>query len=274
LHDNTADCLDGGGAHVTGGTFHNNLVIGNDASAGFGGGVYARDAFGHDCLVVGNQAHKGGGVFAAGTSELWNFTVQGNTRRGGDGGGVALEDTALLGNSIVWNNTDLADRIDNVNTAGGAEVRYSCSFPTAEGEGNIGEDPQFVGEGNYRLRAGSPCVDAGERRDWMPEAVDWFDGQRRVEPGDGSDGRDVWVDIGADEAAVDAVGGPSGADESWTWRVVPDARLQLQRTAELTGAAAWEDAGEAFMATNGVWTLEEPFEGTGTRFYRLIWRKE
>ena len=44
--------------------------------------------------------------------------------------------------------------------------------------------------------------------------------------------------------------------------------------AGLTGAAAWEDAGEAFTATNGVWTLEEPFEGMGTRFYRLIWWKE
>ena len=121
------------------------------------------------------------------------------------------------------------------------------------------------------MRAGSPCVDAGEVREWMVEAYD-FDGQRRVDAE--GEGRDSWVDVGVDEAAQDAVGAPSGAGGAWTWRVVPDARLQLQRTTGLTGAAAWENAGEAFTATNGVWTVEEPFEETGARFYRLIWWKE
>jgi uncharacterized repeat protein (TIGR02543 family) len=251
----------GGGAATVRATFRNNVARGNRAASG--GGLWAQDTDGHDCLVAGNEAGRGAGVWAEGEGELWNFTVADN---GGTGAGVAAKGTTVLGNSIVWGNAG-----GNVDAADGAEVRYSCAAPAAEGEGNFAEEPQFVGEGDYHLRAGSPCVDAGEVREWMVEAYD-FDGQRRVEVE--GEGRDSWVDVGVDEAAQDAVGAPSGAGGSWTWRVVPDARLQLQRTTGLTGAAAWEDAGEAFTATNGVWTIEEPFEGTGTRFYRLIWRKE
>ena len=251
----------GGGAAAVRATFRNNVVRGNRAASG--GGLWAQDTDGHDCLVAGNEAGRGAGVWAEGEGELWNFTVADN---GGTGAGVAAQGTTVLGNSIVWGNAG-----GNVDAADGAEVRYSCSAPAAGGEGNFAEEPQFAGEGDYHLRAGSPCVDAGEVREWMAEAYD-FDGQRRVEVE--GEGRDSWVDIGVDEAAQDAVGAPSGAGGSWTWRVVPDARLQLQRTTGLTGAAVWEDTGEAFTATNGVWTLEEPFEGTGTRFYRLIWWKE
>ncbi|MBR6021640.1 MAG: hypothetical protein IK066_04395 [Kiritimatiellae bacterium] len=107
----------------------------------------------------------------------------------------------------------------------------------------------------------------------MTEAVDYFDGQRRVEPGDGSDGRDARVDIGADEAALDAVEGASaGGESAWTWRVVPDARLQVQGATSLV-PGDWRDEGAEFTATNGVWKMEEKFEGSGARFWRVIWRQ-
>ena len=107
----------------------------------------------------------------------------------------------------------------------------------------------------------------------MSEAYD-FDGQRRVMTGEEDDGRDIWVDVGTDEAAQDAVAAPTVANPRWTWRVVMDARLQLQSSTNLMDGASWADDGAAFTATNQTWTLDEPFEEPGKRFYRLLWIKD
>ena len=253
----------GGGAAVSGGTFRNNVLQGNRAASG--GGLFAQNTDGHDCLVVSNAASRGAGVWAEGNGQLWNLTVADNE---GTGAGVALRGETVLGNSIVWGNAG-----GNLDAEGGTDVRYSCLAPLAAGEGNFAEEPSFVGAGDYHLRAGSPCVDAGEVQEWMPEAYD-FDGQRRVEVGAEGDGRDIWVDVGTDEAAQNAVGAPTPGESAWTWRVVQDARLQLQSTSDLLNGGSWMDAGEAFTATNQTWTLKEPFEGKGAKFYRLIWLKE
>jgi uncharacterized repeat protein (TIGR02543 family) len=252
----------GGGAAVVGGTFRNNRVQGNHAANG--GGLWAQDTDGHDCLVTGNVAGRGAGVWSEGDGQLWNFTVADNA---GTGAGVALRGETVLGNSIVWGNAG-----GNIDAEAGTEVRYSCASPLVEGEGNFAEEPAFVGAGDYHLRAGSLCVDTGEVQGWMAEAYD-FDGQRRVEFGEEGDGRDIWVDVGTDEAANDAVGAPTGAGQGWIWRVVLDAVLQLQSTTRLAGAE-WADDGAPFTATEQTWMLEEPFEGTGAKFYRLIWMKE
>lgn len=254
----------GGGAVLSGGAvFRNNTVRGNKAD--IGGGVYASNGEGRDCLVTGNEAGDGAGVWAGGSARLWNFTVADNA---GSGVGVAVRETALFVNGIAWNNAggDLA-------ADGTAEVRHSCAEPVPEGEGNFAGDPLFAGEGDFHLRADSPCVDAGETQPWMPDATD-FDGQPRVQGGDGSDGRDVRVDVGADEAAVDAVGFPDGIGTTWTWRVVPGARLQLQAAADLRDGASWTNLGEPFTATGQTWTQEETFANGPLQFYRLLWLKQ
>ena len=253
----------GGGAALLRATFRNNRVAGNRAASG--GGVHAQASDGHDCLVTGNEAPKGAGVWMEGDGQFWNFTVADN---GGTGAGVALRGTSLFGNGIAWGNAG-----GNLDAAEGTEVRHSCAAPAPEGEGNFAADPSFVGDGDYHLRAGSPCVDVGEVQEWMASAYD-LDGQRRVEVGEEGDGRDIWVDIGADEAALDAVEMPSAGRPFWTWRVVLDANLRLQRAAGLLAGTVWEDVDEPFTATEQTWTVEEPFDGTGARFYRLIWRKE
>jgi hypothetical protein len=255
LEGNNASSGPGGGAYLAGGTFNNNKVRGNSSGSDIGGGLCALTVFGHDCLVVGNEGGVGAGVYMWAGAKLWNFTVSGNT---GSGAGVYVGNESVLGNSIAWRNAG-----GEIEAAEGAEVR-SCWT----------NDPQFVGDGDYHLRAGSPCVDAGERQDWMLEAVDYFDGQRRVEPGNGSDGGDSRVDIGADEAAVDAYSAPTADDPAWTWRVVQDAHLQLQSTTNLLLPASWTDEGSEFVATNGVWKMPIPADGPGVKFRRLIWRKD
>ena len=254
----------GGAAAVVGSTFRNNRLVGNRASAS-GGGLFAQDTDGHDCLVVSNAAPQGAGVWMEGAGQLWNFTVADNA---GPGAGVAARGRTLLGNTIAWGNAG-----GNLDAEVGTEVRHSCVQPVPAGEGNFADAPAFVGNGDYHIRAGSPCVDAGENQPWMPEASD-FEGQRRVETGTEGDGRDIWVDVGADEAAQDAILAPAPGAPFWTWRVVMDARLQLQSAVTLMDGAAWQDSGEPFTATEQTWTLDEPFDGTGKRFYRLIWIRD
>lgn len=253
----------GGGAAVVSSLFRNNRLSGNRAATG--GGLHAKDTDGHDCLVTGNAADRGTGVWMEGNGQLWNFTVADNE---GPGAGVAAGGTTVLGNSIAWGNAG-----GNLDIAGAAEVRYSCSNPLPEGEGNFASSPSFVGDGDYHLRAGSPCVDAGENQPWMPEASD-LDGQRRVEVGEEGDGRDIWVDVGVDEAVNDAVDAPSAGYPFWTWRVVLDANLQLQSSTNLLDGASWMNSRAAFTATDQTWSLDEPFDGKGKRFYRLIWLKQ
>lgn len=253
----------GGGAAVVSSLFRNNRLSGNRAATG--GGLHAKDTDGHDCLVTGNTADRGAGVWMEGNGQLWNFTVADND---GPGAGVAASGSTVLGNTIAWGNAG-----GNLDIAGAAEVRYSCVDPLPEGEGNFAASPSFVGDGDYHLRAGSPCVDAGENQPWMPEASD-LDGQRRVEVGEEGDGRDIWVDVGADEAVNDAVDAPSAGYPFWTWRVVLDSRLQLQSSTNLLDGASWKNSGAAFTATNQTWSLDEPFDGKWKRFYRLIWLKQ
>ena len=54
------------------------------------------------------------------------------------------------------------------------------------GDGNIDAEPLFAdsGNGNYRLSADSPCVDAGDN-DSVPADVCDLDGNARIYDGDG-----------------------------------------------------------------------------------------
>lgn len=79
------------------------------------------------------------------------------------GNGLQVEGHSVVtvSNSIFWNNggDDFA-----VFDTSSLSVSYTCSQEMTAGTGNISEDPTFVDEaGNdYRLAAGSPCIDAAD----------------------------------------------------------------------------------------------------------------
>ncbi|MEM1452988.1 MAG: hypothetical protein AAGI22_28055 [Planctomycetota bacterium] len=192
VRDSTFDgnsCWGQGGA-VHGGTLENCIVRNNiafiDTAAfedGLGGGLYQCDAT--DCLIEGNEAFgavafldaHGGGAFGgtltrcvvvgntaqegAGTagSTLVNCTVWGN-----EGGGVTGNVTAT--SCLVWDNApyQLGDDGSGLPTAEWSNVQGGASGAT-----NIDEDPLVWGpeSRDLRLRAGSPCIDAGD-----PAAMD------------------------------------------------------------------------------------------------------
>ena len=125
------------------------VIRGNKASSG-GGSCYGTL---NNCTLSGNTATSSGGGSYYGT--LNNCTLSGNTAASGSGSYYGT-----LNNSIVWANTTPDGRVNNYESS---TFYSSCSEPLPfSGVGNITADPLFAGVQNFRLRFGSPCIDAGD----------------------------------------------------------------------------------------------------------------
>jgi hypothetical protein len=133
-----------------------------------------------NCLFYGNRVQSGGGIAinSSGTNEnmnVINCTFSGNVLvgTGATGGAIYSQKTAgtafNVTNCILWANT-------NTNEIAGATgflaptVSYTDTDQTgyAGSNGNINQDPLFVGSGDYHLQIGpyncvaiSPCIDTG-----------------------------------------------------------------------------------------------------------------
>jgi hypothetical protein len=142
------------------GTFTGCRFTGNYAS-GYGGALCTHNCPTlRNCVFSGNSALSGGAIYNGYTPTLINCTIVSNTARSaGYYGGIynsgAASRSALL-NCIVWNNT-------GASIYGAATVTYSCIDGGWTGQGNLSADPRliFASAGDFRLRCGSPCIDAG-----------------------------------------------------------------------------------------------------------------
>jgi hypothetical protein len=197
--------------------FLKNRAFGSDQ--GWGGGIlvsYFCQPRIASSTFVGNRARLGGAGFALVLSApAWTgCTFTGNAADAGGGAIHALFDTqASVDNSILWGDAP-------AELAGAAiDVRASCVAGGHAGAGNFAADPLFVlapdagpdglwgslddVDGDLRLAAGSPCVDAGDSA-LVPAGVDAdVDGLARLAddplcPDTGSGGPPV-VDPGAHE---------------------------------------------------------------------------
>ncbi|MFC1916403.1 choice-of-anchor Q domain-containing protein, partial [Chloroflexota bacterium] len=144
-----------------------------------------------NCVITGNTATIfGGGIIVQGNSSpvIVNCTIVGNTANqlpttppiGGNGGGIYITNSSpIITNCITANNTALnaggGIYVDNSPSANITynDVRNNTAAVTGtenyggitdqtDTNGNISQDPQFVGAGDYHLNAGSPCIDAGD----------------------------------------------------------------------------------------------------------------
>jgi hypothetical protein len=204
----------GGASYL--GTNLNCTAAGN--AAGYGGGVY--QSTNYNCLISQNAANFSGGGAYQGL--LVNCVVNGNiaTAPGGSSSGVGGgASAAVLINCTVAGNT--ATNIGggvyggtaynsiiyfNSAAAGGANWTnnpqlYYCSttpMPISPG-GSITNAPVFVdaGGGDFRVKCGSPTIDAGFTNSFIYAAPDDLRGIAR--PVDGNGDSIAQVDMGAYE---------------------------------------------------------------------------
>jgi len=209
---NRTDLFGGGGIGATEGsdvsiyecTFHGNQAIG---FSGNGSGVLVSRATG---LIVNSLLHRntasfiGGGISSVlSTTRIVNCTLSNNSAAD-FGSGIYINGNTTVENSICWNNV-----VDEVYVAEGSPtIRYSTIRGGWGGEGNRSDDPRFVDEGSddYRLAAGSPCVDAADNGA-VPQGIEFdLDGNARFvdDPAAPDTGRGTppIVDMGAYERQV------------------------------------------------------------------------
>jgi len=257
LGKNTAS---GGGAGVSGGMLAR-CVLTNNVATGAGGG--ALNATLYNCLLAANTGRAWGG--GASGSALFNCTVVSNVvlrsfPRPVAGGAGAYN--SVLWNCIVFGNT-------GANNVEGGAANYTCATPLpTNGIGNIAIAPLFVDAsgGNYRLAAGSPCINAGINQDWMIGALD-LAGLSRITGG--------IVDMGAYEFAsaerpvITASLLLSSTRLQLEWPSVTGTRYQLQSAANLP-TVNWINEGVPFLGTGGVLQTSLPITAEPAKLFRLL----
>jgi len=196
-------------------TISNCIIYANIAtnSDAYGGGVVLyKNSIICNCLVYRNRATGGGGIWIFATAnntyrpKIQSCTVVSNYASA-TGAGISIYsyyfNTSYVENTISYYNrgnssSNLYCPVSGTLT-GSFVIVSSCLAPTSAiptartvNAGNIQSDPKFIAliNGNYRLRADSPCVNAGTNQDWMTNAYD-LDRSQRIRYGT--------VDVGAYE---------------------------------------------------------------------------
>jgi len=199
----------------------NCIILGNE-STDDGGAVYCHTAspIFINCIISSNETlDDGGGVYLYNSSPSFiNCSIAYNSADSSGGGvNVTGSSSPELTNCILWGNTP--DQIAGAS----ATVTYSDVQGGFAGAGNINQDPLLAApnRGDYHLRSGSACIDAGNNTavpGWL--TLD-FEGDDRIIDGDSVPG--AIVDMGADEY-IDTDGdgvqdseemGPNGNDPDY-----------------------------------------------------------
>ncbi len=233
-----------------------------------------------NCVIWGNKSVIEPD-YPAWHAVITNCTIFGNEK------GIVCEEgcTFSLHNTIVWGNTsNLVGSVDDI----------SASYCDIEGgwpgEGNIDAEPMFVREdafdpyampwpptldaikADFRLRAGSPCIDVASNKPSQFLNTD-IAGNQRVMFG----GKTLTADIGAYERWVAGLQpGPGETDATLTWSSLPGKSYSILWSDDLLTWNVAEPAlpgSETDMTTH--WIDDGSLTGVAPflvprRFYRIL----
>ena len=228
VFSNNAAASDGGAMLIDGHTVATRCVFVDNVSARYGTiATYADTGYSFsftNCLFARNTTKYGGALCVNGSAGILgaisfiNCTIASNTTvSGGAGGAIYTRKPSTneysvfsIRNSIVWGANTASNEIDRSGTTQPLPlVSYSDIDQDgyAGSDGNLHADPLFADPagGNYRLQAGSPCLNAAADLDAPENDLD-----NALRPqGDG-------YDMGAYELAAAAVEALSAEDVSAT----------------------------------------------------------
>ena len=175
----------GGGLKLIYGLVRNCVITNNDIT-GYGAGAYVAGGRLERCLVAGNTGsrteERGGGLHVVTENNrvpvIRNCTVTRN-RAFRWSGIYANGSTPKFENCISWGNIDVGpDYTGRPDIANGSSAStMNCCYSITLSGTSLGVDPCFAdpGNGDYRLAAHSPCIDAGYTRagdDYSGDAID------------------------------------------------------------------------------------------------------
>jgi hypothetical protein len=260
----------GGSTEWGGGVFCNGTALAMDRvtvvrnSAAQGGGIalgWGSDAVLRNVTVADNRAVIGLGILVYESSPLFiQITVVGNRLGLGfnpDMAGFTVDGNARprVFDSILRGNSGA--QIGDFNILSECDVTHSDIEGGWPGEGNIDRDPLFADSAalDFRLRPGSPCIDAGTAL--------WTSGQDTLAFLPGSAYQGAAPDMGACEFGADATVHPGDTDDNGLvdeWDIVPIGLFFLGSGPPRQGASlawrpqtvqAWDAWNAVFADANG-----------------------
>jgi len=231
------------------GTFVSSTISGNIGSDV--GGIYGINPRVVNCEITANEGYSGGGLMCYDGAAIANCTITGNTAVDEGGGVLLIRGNPSIANSILWANS--APQGPDISVGGGYSYVTTLSVTHSDvqggqqavhvdegctliwGPGNIDADPLFVDpdgpdddpntfeDNDYRLSAGSPCIDAADNTAVPADTLDLdgdgdteepipfdLDGNPRFvddpDTDDTGNGTPPIVDMGAYEFQVGIVG--------------------------------------------------------------------
>ncbi|HEY3268459.1 MAG TPA: right-handed parallel beta-helix repeat-containing protein [Armatimonadota bacterium] len=251
-----------GGISIAGRAALANDTVNGDGSGGASGISVSGMATISNCSISG---FGGSGISVSGSAVISNATIAAN--HGATGGISIAGGSATITNTIIaFNETGVvrsggAVTLRNCDVFGNAGDNYNGLADPTGSDGNLSSDPMFLGRGaaDFRLEAGSPCIDAGDDSAALASATD-LDAKPRF--------LGAHTDIGAFEfngvfVNQNAVGDVhDGASWATAYLTVPEALAAASPGQEIWVAASTYKGG---VTLTGRLAMYGGFEGTETR---------
>jgi PKD repeat protein len=251
------DCVlsENSGRGADGSTLHRCTLTQNRGGGASGGKLY-------NCILTGNSGVEHGGGAAGST--LHNCTVTDNSATKA-GGGVY---EGRMVNSIVQLNQAPIRANWTHGDAGSISFAYSCTSPLpTSGVGNISADPLFVdaANGDFRLRPGSPCIDAGDPLSRLTTDI-----LAVPRPLDGDGDGIARVDMGVYELNpyhFEAAMAVNTQGMQFTVHGEPGKTVRIDRSSDLL---VWEPVATVPLPASGQTLIDPAAVGEQQLFYRLV----